>query len=200
MPQRWGHITGPRSPKGSCLYVCVICRRRGGARAFVLYLVLRPTSNISALFLFYQATWLPTATWLWRISIHWRRRPWPNRLSNLTMATCHILKRTQVNPLGKWVWATCPESLWSYASTGNRTHGLAAQSPTPYRCATTPPVHNPQTYQFIQMRQISTTYTILLILRITFIITTALEHQIQFSILSSLSLHLIQHFTHYYRY
>jgi len=103
---------GPlRSPKGSSLYVCVICRRRGGARAFVLYLELRPTSNISALFLFYQATWLPTATWLWRISIHWRRRLWPNRLSNLTTATCHILKRTQVNPLGKWVWVTCPESL-----------------------------------------------------------------------------------------
>jgi len=30
---------------------------------------------------------------------------------NSIMATCHILKRTQVNPLGKWVWATCPGSL-----------------------------------------------------------------------------------------
>ena len=43
---------------------------------------------------------------------------------------------------GNWVWTTCLESLRSYALAGDRTRDLLIASPTPYRCATTPPVRS----------------------------------------------------------
>ena len=46
---------------------------------------------------------------------------------------------------GNWVWTTCPKSLRSRALAGNRTRDLLITSPTPYRCATTPPLTNEQT-------------------------------------------------------
>ena len=128
-PLRWAHCATLRGERWVCLYVCVMCRERGGERGLCIEFSIAPNFSSGSVSLLTSRRLRPAGrpahhcplTPIGPIGRPWASRRQPGHLAshtacrisiplaaqtaakqlslNLAAATHHSLKRTQVSPL-----------------------------------------------------------------------------------------------------